>query len=72
MRGSRHSSGTRSNSLREEKNKVFRSTFFLVLIYILSWWLVVIIFRVMVEFIANVHEAVHYMPYLVVIQSIFL
>ncbi|CAL2045631.1 unnamed protein product [Caenorhabditis brenneri] len=67
MRSSRHSSGSRTNSLREEKNKVFRSTFFLVLVYICSWWSVIIIFRIMVEFVHDVRVAVHYMPYLVLI-----
>ncbi|CAO4380344.1 unnamed protein product [Caenorhabditis nigoni] len=67
MRGSRHSSGSRTNSLREEKNKVFRSTFFLVLVYIISWWSAVIIFRIIVEFVKDVREVVHFMPYLVII-----
>uniref|UniRef100_A0A1I7UKB3 G_PROTEIN_RECEP_F1_2 domain-containing protein n=1 Tax=Caenorhabditis tropicalis TaxID=1561998 RepID=A0A1I7UKB3_9PELO len=67
MRGSRHSSSSRANSLRGEKSKVFRSTFFLVLIYIISWWSVVIIFRVMVEIVHDVREVVHYMPYLIII-----
>uniref|UniRef100_A0A8R1E053 G_PROTEIN_RECEP_F1_2 domain-containing protein n=2 Tax=Caenorhabditis japonica TaxID=281687 RepID=A0A8R1E053_CAEJA len=67
MRGSRHSTGSRTNSLREEKHKVFRSTFFLVLIYIVSWWSVVVIFRIMVETIHDVKDVIHYIPYLVIV-----
>ncbi|KAF1750682.1 hypothetical protein GCK72_017233 [Caenorhabditis remanei] len=67
MRGSRHSSSSRTNSLREDKSKVFRSTFFLVLIYIVSWWSVVVIFRIMTEVVSDLSEAAQYMPYLIII-----
>ncbi|CAI2353162.1 unnamed protein product [Caenorhabditis sp. 36 PRJEB53466] len=67
MRGSRHSSGSRTNSLREEKHKVFRSTFFLLLVYIVSWWLAVIISRILVELFDDVNDVFLYMPYVTIL-----
>lgn len=67
MRNHRHSSVTRRNSTVEERRKVFRSTFYMMSIYIFCWMTSSICFRVLFYMFENETNIVPYMPYLAII-----
>ncbi|CAI5452231.1 unnamed protein product [Caenorhabditis angaria] len=66
MRGSRHSNSSKTGSLKEEKNKVFRSTFFMCVIYMGSWMLATCMFKVLIS-IKDEQAAVELLSYVVVV-----
>ncbi|CAL2042617.1 unnamed protein product [Caenorhabditis brenneri] len=67
MRNHRHSQMTRRNSTVEERRKVFRSTFYMMAIYIFSWMMSSICFRILFAYFENEQDIVPYMPFLAII-----
>ncbi|PIC22284.1 hypothetical protein B9Z55_016392 [Caenorhabditis nigoni] len=67
MRNHRHSTVNRRNSVVDERRKVFRSTFYMMAIYIFSWMMSSICFRVLFAYFENEQDIVPYMPFLAII-----
>ncbi|CAI5452232.1 unnamed protein product [Caenorhabditis angaria] len=66
MRANRHSIAQRNHSFREEKHKIFRSTFFMIAIYITSWMLATIMFKLLITF-TDEKTSVNYLCWIAVI-----
>ncbi|CAI2354021.1 unnamed protein product [Caenorhabditis sp. 36 PRJEB53466] len=67
MRNHRHSQNSRRSSTVEERRKVFRSTFYMMAIYIFSWMTSSLCFRILLAVFDDEKDFIEYMPYLTII-----